>query len=150
MKRYGLFVDGRDGVEIHDVDGDWERAMEAGKEMARDLDRTYAREGYELSVRSDMGLGAIHMEWVRSDRVCKVCGKRMWQGYCIDDGAKYFCSDDCLLQEMTQEEYDELFEEDAAYWTEWDADDCGDYIEVLIEPGELDERGRFVPVEYED
>lgn len=147
MTRYGLYVDGRDGVEIRPVDGGLEMAKGAALEMARDLAGTYEQEGYELSARSDMDGGAVHMEWVRSGRTCKVCGKRMWAGYLIEGTCEHYCSDSCLLQEMTQEEYDELFEADEAYWTEWDADDFGsDFVEVLIEPVELVDCGDFYGV----
>ena len=145
-KRYGLYMDGRDGVEIRPVDGDLETAKGAALEMARDLAGTYEQEGYELSSRSDMDGGVVHMEWVRSGRTCKVCGKRMWAGYVIDGVCEYYCSDACLLQEMTQEEYDELFEADEAGWTECEEDFADDYEEVLIEPVELVDYGDFYGV----
>ena len=44
----------------------------------------------------------------------------MHQGYVIGDGEDYYCSDECLLDNMTQEEYMEMYENDQAYWTEWE------------------------------
>ena len=52
-------------------------------------------------------------------RVCTACGELMQEGYCIDDGAEYFCSDDCLNSYYSEEEYLELCEQDSAYWTTW-------------------------------
>lgn len=44
----------------------------------------------------------------------------MTEGYCIRDGEEYFCSDDCLSSTYSPEEYDELCQEDLAYWTSWE------------------------------
>ena len=52
-------------------------------------------------------------------RVCDACGKKMNEGYCIDDGLEYFCSDECLHSAFTVEEYSQAYEEDRAYWTQW-------------------------------
>ena len=54
-------------------------------------------------------------------RVCSKCGKIMKEGYCIENGYEYYCSDECLESEMTMEEYLELYELDnGTYWTEWE------------------------------
>ena len=37
--------------------------------------------------------------WWNTDRTCRrcsVCGKLMREGYCVDMGAAYYCSDECL------------------------------------------------------
>ena len=52
-------------------------------------------------------------------RVCSHCGKLMNEGYCIENGAYYYCSDDCLHANMTEEEYLDLYEEGDTYYTEW-------------------------------
>ena len=52
-------------------------------------------------------------------RVCDICGAKMSSGYVIDDFELY-CSDDCLHGAYSEEEYDELCQEDRAYWTEWE------------------------------
>lgn len=51
-------------------------------------------------------------------RVCSECGDIITLGYCIDD-TKYYCSDSCLYKNMTRSEYEELYHEDYAYWTQW-------------------------------
>lgn len=57
-------------------------------------------------------------------RECTNCGKDMASGYVIDDGLEYFCDDDCLHSHYSPEEYEELFDQDAAYWTEWEGGDA--------------------------
>ena len=44
----------------------------------------------------------------------------MRKGYCVDMGAAYYCSDDCLHTEHTEEEWAEECENnDQSYYTEW-------------------------------
>ena len=52
------------------------------------------------------------------ERTCKICGKPMTEGYCIDDD--YYCSDSCLHIDFTEDEYLTAYEEGWAYWTEWE------------------------------
>lgn len=53
-------------------------------------------------------------------RRCSVCGKLMREGYCVDMGFAYFCSDECLHTEYTDEEWAEEYENnDQSYYTEW-------------------------------
>lgn len=44
----------------------------------------------------------------------------MHEGYCIEGGFAYYCSDECLEANMTREEFEELYEDGGdTYWTEW-------------------------------
>jgi hypothetical protein len=54
-------------------------------------------------------------------RVCSECGKPMTEGFCIEDGAQYYCSEDCLHKNLTEEEYDNLYDEGRgdSYYTSW-------------------------------
>lgn len=53
-------------------------------------------------------------------RRCSVCGKLMREGYCVDMGFEYYCSDECLHQEFTDEEWEQECEKnDQSYWTIW-------------------------------
>ena len=55
-------------------------------------------------------------------RICSVCGSLMRDGYCEDMGAAYYCCDDCLHKEFTEEEWREECEEnDQSYYTEWES-----------------------------
>ncbi len=38
--------------------------------------------------------------------------------YVINDGEEYYC-ENCLSKKYTKEEYNEMYENDEAYWTEW-------------------------------
>lgn len=54
--------------------------------------------------------------------ICSECGKQMLKGYCIQDGMQYFCSDECLHKNISEEDYLEMFDdgEGDSYWTEWE------------------------------
>ena len=52
-------------------------------------------------------------------RKCSECGKWMQEGYCVNDGDEYYCSDECLHKHYSQEEYEGMYTKDEAYWTQW-------------------------------
>lgn len=53
-------------------------------------------------------------------RRCSVCGSLMQEGYCQDGGYRYYCSDDCLHHDFTDEEWNkECDNNDQSYWTQW-------------------------------
>ena len=65
-------------------------------------------------------------------RVCDVCSNIMKEGYCIEGGFSYRCSDECLCSkegnletDISPEEWEELVAdgEGDSYWTEWDCDE---------------------------
>lgn len=68
-------------------------------------------------------------------RICTECGKEMLDGYVIFDGVYYYCSEECLHKNYTEEEYLELYDSDDAYWTIWECDECED---DELEGGEQD------------
>lgn len=53
-------------------------------------------------------------------RSCSKCGKHMISGYVIGNGSEYYCSDKCLHSEYSEKEYDEMYKNNEAYWTEWE------------------------------
>lgn len=61
--------------------------------------------------------------WWNTDhpcRRCSSCGKLMREGYCEDMGTAYYCSDECLHTEYTDEEWAEESESnEQSYYTEW-------------------------------
>jgi len=61
-------------------------------------------------------------------RTCTHCKKKMSEGYCIEGGQEYYCSDECLHEHYTQEEFDEMYNEGFgdSYYTEWDEEDVED------------------------
>jgi hypothetical protein len=50
----------------------------------------------------------------------------MNEGYCINGGVSYYCSDDCLHKHITLAEYKEQYAdgEGDSYWTEWEGTDA--------------------------
>ena len=52
-------------------------------------------------------------------RICSVCGKKMREGYMVEGGGGYYCSDECLHKEMTEEEYEKYYEDGVMFYTEW-------------------------------
>lgn len=55
-------------------------------------------------------------------RRCCICGEPMACGYVIDED-EYFCSDGCLHDKYTAEEYDHMYRDDIGYWTQWESDE---------------------------
>lgn len=53
-------------------------------------------------------------------RCCSVCDKPMREGYVVNDGEEYYCSEDCLHTKYTEEEYSQMCDNDTAYWTTWE------------------------------
>lgn len=55
-------------------------------------------------------------------RTCDECNKEMTKGYCIENGMAYYCSEKCLHKNMTEEEFNELYDNGNgdSYWTEWE------------------------------
>lgn len=54
-------------------------------------------------------------------RRCSECGKKMRQGYVIENGLEYYCDDECLHKHYTAEEWNEMYSDDGdSYWTEWE------------------------------
>ena len=54
-------------------------------------------------------------------RVCSECERPMYEGYCIENGAEYYCSEECLHKNLTDEEYENLYDEGRgdSYYTSW-------------------------------
>lgn len=54
-------------------------------------------------------------------RICSHCGKPMGWGYCVDDGCAYYCSDECLHQHYSEEEFLRLYDhgDGNSYYTSW-------------------------------
>ncbi|MGQ4672472.1 hypothetical protein ACUIJ5_32080 (plasmid) [Bacillus toyonensis] len=75
---------------------------------------------FYIHVIPDNFVDDISVEEEENKRVCNVCRQGMVEGYCIDDGLAYYCSEECLHKEYTPEEYEEMYEDDYAYWTQWE------------------------------
>ena len=53
-------------------------------------------------------------------RVCEECGRPMIEGYVVD-GCETFCSDECLHKHLSDEEFNELYDDGDGdtFWTTW-------------------------------
>ena len=45
----------------------------------------------------------------------------MYEGFCIESGLEYYCSEECLNKNLPEEEYAKLYDEGRgdSYWTSW-------------------------------
>jgi hypothetical protein len=61
-------------------------------------------------------------------RQCTDCGAGMNEGYVIEQGESYYCSDICLHNNYTPAEFDALYDdgEGDSYWTEWEEEEVND------------------------
>lgn len=79
-------------------------------------------------------------------RHCTECGAAMREGYVIDDGAEYYCTDGCLRINYTPEEWAEMYEGEVGYWTTWPEDEL-DAPQILPEDYPLPPTRQLNPTE---
>lgn len=74
----------------------------------------------ELDIDDFDDSGDTVTAWVFTRR-CSECGALMFEGFCVDNGWEYYCSDECLHKHFTEEEWDEMCcdGEGDSYWTQW-------------------------------
>jgi hypothetical protein len=65
-------------------------------------------------------------------RKCTKCNKGMNDGYLVND-VEYYCSDECLYSVYSEDEYEDLYIEGSAYYTEWSEDDIDHDDEPIYE-----------------
>lgn len=54
-------------------------------------------------------------------RICSECQEIMTEGYVIEAGREYYCSDECLHQHYSEMEYEAMYTDGGdTYWTTWD------------------------------
>lgn len=58
-------------------------------------------------------------------RTCDECGRPMIDGYCVDWGSEYYCSEKCLHKHYTEEERKKMYDNwnSASYRTEREDED---------------------------
>lgn len=62
-------------------------------------------------------------------RICSHCGEEMIEGYCINGGEEYFCSEECLEATHTKEEITNMAigaDNSHSYWATWYKDEIKD------------------------
>ena len=58
---------------------------------------------------------------IKDGRHCYECGIENFEnGYVIYDGEEYYCSSKCLYTNYSEDEYQRMYEEGIAHWTQWD------------------------------
>ena len=60
---------------------------------------------------------------------CDECGSGMNVGYCLLSGKQYFCSNECLHKNYTEEQWLKIYDEESgdSYWTEWECEEDANY-----------------------
>jgi hypothetical protein len=54
-------------------------------------------------------------------RKCDKCGKLFNEGYCINGGEQYYCSDECLFKAVPNHHRLCIGQDDSdSYWTSWE------------------------------
>lgn len=53
---------------------------------------------------------------------CANCSKEMMEGYVIESGFEYYCSDECLHNRYAREEWLSIYDDGSSdsYWTEFE------------------------------
>ena len=104
-------------VEVHRTFGVWveadseNEALEFAIENAETMLHGVADDCYGnvLEVRD-----VVH-------RKCHICGEvNFQQGFVVEDGLYYYCSEECLHHDFTDEEWEKAYDEDWGYWTQWE------------------------------
>jgi YHS domain-containing protein len=72
-----------------------------------------ARFNNSVDVNADGGVGgfvasAFGESVDKNKKVCSECNKPIEEGYVIDDGEEYYCSEECLHKHYTPEEYERM------------------------------------------
>lgn len=70
-------------------------------------------------------------------RKCDECGCGMNDGFVVDGGCEYYCSEECLHEHYTEAEWEDMYNEGDgdSYWTDW-MDDQSDW-EYIVKNGKL-------------
>ena len=64
---------------------------------------------------------ATQLKALDYERTCNTCGDSMTEGYYINDGEEYYCSEECLFVDgYTKEQYENDYENGYIYYTEWE------------------------------
>lgn len=59
-------------------------------------------------------------EWKPREEQCDICKCTIHEGesvFIVDD-CEYFCGERCLTRRYSEKDYNEMYENDVAYWTE--------------------------------
>jgi len=64
-------------------------------------------------------------QFTKFARRCDECGKLFNEGYCVEGGEEYYCSDKCLHKHYTPAQWNELYNDGNgdSYYTTWEDED---------------------------
>lgn len=62
-------------------------------------------------------------------RKCNHCDKVFNEGFVLNDGETYFCSEECLNKNMTTKEYEDMYNDGNGYYTIWEDEEDFQYYE---------------------
>lgn len=94
--------------------------------MKRIIDRLVACGWEKANVNNQAGSICKLIEFITEpeiknvSRKCSDCGKEMSRGYYFEETGEYYCSDECMHEHYSEEEYNAVYDDDKAYWTEWE------------------------------
>lgn len=118
-EEYALEVLRNDVLKSDDLEDYYNRLLEKMKSEKADDDIRQMMTDFVIK-HSEVGelVDELCLDHVRC---CSVCGRAMTEGYFIENGVSYYCSDECMHTEMTDEEYLELYDDGDgdSYWTDW-------------------------------
>lgn len=69
--------------------------------------------------KSESSTRITYSYFFTNGRSCCKCGRVMNEGFLIHDN-EYYCSDECLAKDYSDEEYDAIYDAGEGYWTEWE------------------------------
>lgn len=74
-----------------------------------------------MAHESDMAFWEELSEKLDCFRICDHCHRPMIEGYCIDDGCEHYCSEDCLHNHYSDEEFEWMYANGngTSYYTNW-------------------------------
>ena len=117
---------------------DCDRNFIVGEDLSRDIDIScpYCKsDNVQINAYSDeekledMQMGCLGIYYYKNDEeiedlsvednkiYCDECNEIMAEGYMINDGLEHYCSDKCLHENISKEDYEEIYEMGFALWT---------------------------------
>ena len=72
------------------------------------------------------------IEGTKFARQCDECGSGMNEGFVVNDGDEYFCSDKCLHEKYSKKDWKRMYGsgDSDSYWTDWN-DDQSDWQYIV-------------------
>jgi len=60
-------------------------------------------------------------------RACSHCGSGMNEGFCIESGEAYYCTEDCMHKHVSAKEFKKLYNngDGDSYYSEWSVEEDG-------------------------